>query len=380
MNVYLVGGAVRDKLLGIPCNERDWVVTGATEQAMLDAGFRRADPDAAFPVFLHPDTGEEYALARRETKSGAGYKGFSVDFGPDVTLQEDLARRDLTINAMAEDADGELIDPYDGREDLDQGLLRHVTPAFVEDPVRLLRIARFAAKLGQYGFRVAHSTHALMKRMAVDPDLKALKPERVWQEWRRALAEDQPWRFVEVLQRCGALAVIMPELAAALADDAGHGGDKRGSAPLMALQRATAAGLEPPWRLAVLLAPLGEASEALLVRLRLDKAHAQPVRMLRALAPAYPGLVAGLADDWLAFLAQGRALQQPATFAAATAACAVLHPAVDAGLPARLAEAREVAVAVDARALQADGLAGAALGEALQARRQAALAQLLDGA
>lgn len=376
MNVYLVGGAVRDRLLDIPCSERDWVVVGATVQDMLDAGFRYADRDADFPVFLHPETGEEYALARREIKTGAGYRGFTVESGPDVTLEEDLARRDLTINAMAEAADGRLIDPYGGCDDLDAGLLRHVTPAFAEDPVRLLRIARFAAKLGACGFRVAHATHALMKRMAADEDLKALQPERVWRELRRSLAEEQPWRFFEVLQGCGALAVILPELADALGDDAGHG-ERAGTAAVAALKRAVAADLAPPWRLAVLLAGLPDDVAPLLTRLRVDKAHARPVQLLRSLAPLYAGLPGADAAQWLSFLEQGRALQQPEVFAATLAACAALHPAVADDLAARLHQARDVLAGIDARALQAEGLSGAALGEALRARRLAALADLL---
>ena len=156
MKIFLVGGAVRDRLLGLPVGERDWVVVGATEKEMLAQGFTRLDRD--FPVFAHPETGEEYALARTETKTGPGYKGFEVYAGPDVGLEDDLRRRDLTINAVAEAEDGELVDPFGGRQDLDDGLLRHVSPAFVEDPVRLLRIARFAARFGGFGFRIAHGS------------------------------------------------------------------------------------------------------------------------------------------------------------------------------------------------------------------------------
>lgn len=378
MKTYLVGGAVRDKLLGIPCQERDWVVVGASEQDMLDAGFRRADPDGAFPVFLHPDTGEEYALARRETKTGAGYRGFVVEAGPDVTLEEDLARRDLTINAMAEAADGALVDPHHGCEDLQQGLLRHVTPAFVEDPVRLLRIARFAAKLGHWGFRIAHGTHALMQRMAAAPDLEALKPERIWRELARALDEPQPWRFFAVLQRCGALRVLIPELAAVLGTVAGHA-DRSEPRALAALRRASEAGLSAPWRLAVLLADLPGDIEPLLARLRSEKPHAQAVRMLRALAPRYAGLDAQRPSDWLTLLEQGRAWQQPGEFDAALRACAALHPDCDAALPDFIRQVRTAAAAVDARTLQAEGLSGPALGEALRARRLAAVESVLDG-
>lgn len=209
MQIYLVGGAVRDKLLGLPVQERDWVVVGATPEEMVKLGYRPVGKD--FPVFLHPETNEEYALARTERKTAPGYKGFVVHASPDVTLEEDLRRRDLTINAMAEAADGTLIDPFNGREDLAQGLLRHVSNAFDEDPVRILRVARFAARFAKWGFKVAHGTHALMKRMVENGEVAHLVPERVWAETVKALNEDKPGRYFEVLQRCGALAVVFPE-------------------------------------------------------------------------------------------------------------------------------------------------------------------------
>lgn len=379
MKIYLVGGAVRDGLLGIPFTERDWVVTGATVQDMLKAGFRYKDADAAFPVFLHPDTDEEYALARRETKTGAGYRGFDINTGPDITLEEDLARRDLTINAMAQDVDGNLIDPFKGQDDLDAGLLRHVTPAFAEDPVRLLRIARFAAKLGQYGFHVAHGTHGLLKRMSTDAELAALKPERIWQEMRRALAETQPWRFVEVLQRCGALSELIPELAATLRDDAGHG-NTQSAAAIAALQCATAADLSSRWRLACLLNGISADVDALVTRLRIDREHAQAVRVLRKQLPDYIGLAAAGTDRWLAFLEQGRALQQPAAFAELLAACGCAAPIAPADLPARLESARAAAAGVEAAAVQAPGVTGAALGRALRQARLDAVARVVAGA
>jgi tRNA nucleotidyltransferase (CCA-adding enzyme) len=238
MKIYLVGGAVRDRLLDLPVAERDWVVVGATPEQMLALGFRRAD--AEFPVFLHPQTGEEYALARTEVKTGPGYKGFAVEAGPQVTLEQDLMRRDLTINALALDEADNLVDPCGGREDLENGLLRHITPAFSEDPVRLLRVARFAAKLGRWGFRVAHGTHALMKKMAASPDLASLKPERVWRELARAMGEAQPWRFFEVLHRCGALARLMPPLDRVMGDPAVHRNTSRSAPGLAGLERAAA--------------------------------------------------------------------------------------------------------------------------------------------
>ncbi len=210
MQIYLVGGAVRDKLLGIDPRDRDWVVVGATPQALLELGFTPVGKD--FPVFLHPETKEEYALARTERKTAPGYHGFAFHAAPDVTLEEDLRRRDLTINAMAEDADGNVIDPFGGREDLEQGRLRHVSEAFSEDPVRILRIARYAARYGKWGFRIAHGTHALMKKMVSDGEVDALVAERVWQETERAIGEETPSRYFEVLRNCGALARIFPEL------------------------------------------------------------------------------------------------------------------------------------------------------------------------
>jgi tRNA nucleotidyltransferase (CCA-adding enzyme) len=210
MEVYLVGGAVRDKLLGLPVKERDWVVVGGTPQEMEQRGYRQVGKD--FPVFLHPETNEEYALARTERKTAPGYKGFEVHADPRVTLEEDLQRRDLTINAMAETPDGLMIDPFGGEEDLRLGKLRHVSPAFVEDPVRILRVARFAARLAKWGFRVAHATNKLMREMVKNGEVDALVPERVWAELDRALGEDAPQRFFEVLRGCGALERIFPEI------------------------------------------------------------------------------------------------------------------------------------------------------------------------
>lgn len=213
MKTYLVGGAVRDSLLGLPAGDRDYVVVGETPQAMLAAGFKAVGKD--FPVFLHPETGEEYALARTERKSGRGYRGFVVDADPSVTLDEDLGRRDFTINAIARDeSDGRLVDPYGGARDLQDRVLRHVGDAFVEDPLRVLRAARFMARFAAHGFRVAPETMALMRRMAESGELADLVPERVWQELRRALRCARPSAFLRTLHEAGALAVVLPEVAA----------------------------------------------------------------------------------------------------------------------------------------------------------------------
>jgi len=210
MKIYLVGGAVRDQLLGYPIKERDWVVVGATPERLIRQGYQQVGRD--FPVFLHPTSREEYALARMERKEAPGYYGFSCDFNPHVRLEDDLARRDLTINAMAMDADGRLIDPYHGQADLKAKYLRHVSPAFVEDPVRVLRVARFAARYHHLGFKLADETRSLMQQMVQQGELEHLIAERVWQELYRSLEEKNPELFICTLRACGALRVILPEL------------------------------------------------------------------------------------------------------------------------------------------------------------------------
>lgn len=212
MQIYKVGGAVRDRLLGIPVTDIDWVVVGATAEDMLAKGFRPVGAD--FPVFLDPKTGEEYALARTERKSGRGYGGFVFHASPEVTLEEDLIRRDLTINAMAEDDHGNLTDPYHGQRDLKARLLRHVSPAFAEDPLRVLRVARFAARYAPLGFKVADETLELMRQLSDSGELQALTAERSWKEISRALMEKQPQVFIQVLRDCTALKVLMPEVDA----------------------------------------------------------------------------------------------------------------------------------------------------------------------
>ncbi len=212
MQIYKVGGAVRDRLLGRRGHDIDWLVVGATAEQLLAQGFRPVGDD--FPVFLHPQSGEEYALARTERKSGKGYAGFVFHASPDVTLEEDLLRRDLTVNAMAEDAQGHVIDPYGGQRDLQQRVLRHVSPAFAEDPLRVLRVARFAARYAGLGFRVAEETLGLMRRLARSGELSSLTAERSWKEISRALQEPHPDVFIQVLKDCGALKVLLPELQA----------------------------------------------------------------------------------------------------------------------------------------------------------------------
>lgn len=260
MQVYLVGGAVRDRLLGLAVRERDWVVMGATPEEMVARGFKPVGRD--FPVFLHPETGEEYALARTERKQGRGYHGFVFHTGPDVTLEEDLRRRDLTVNAMAEDASGRLIDPFGGRADLEARLLRHVSPAFGEDPLRVLRVARFASRFQGLGFTVARPTLELMCEMVRSGEVAELVPERVWQETRRSLGHERPGGFFEVLRACGALAQVFPEIDRlfGVAQRAEHHPEiDTGVHTLMALEQAVRLGADVPTRFAVLCHDLGKA-------------------------------------------------------------------------------------------------------------------------
>lgn len=210
MQIYLVGGAVRDQLLNIPVYDKDWVVVGSSPEEMLSQGYTAVGKD--FPVFLHPKTKQEHALARTERKSGSGYTGFECHYAPDVTLEEDLIRRDLTINAMARDEQGNIIDPYGGQRDLEDRVLRHVSDAFIEDPLRVLRLARFAAKLNHLGFTIANETMALMTQLAGSGELEHLTAERVWQEWHKSLSTQNPDVFLSVLRDCGALKVVLPEL------------------------------------------------------------------------------------------------------------------------------------------------------------------------
>ncbi len=258
MQTYLVGGAVRDKLLELPVKDRDWVVVGATPDEMLAQGYKPVGKD--FPVFLHPDTREEYALARTERKSGKGYKGFSFHTATDVTLEEDLKRRDLTINAIAEDEDGNLIDPFNGAADINSKMLRHVSPAFNEDPLRVLRVARFAATLG---FKIAPETMALLTQMTDSGELETLVAERVWTETEKALSGNYPARFILVLRACNALAVMFPELERlfGVPQPANyHPEIDSGLHTIMSLNQATRLTENPVIRFAVLVHDLGKGT------------------------------------------------------------------------------------------------------------------------
>lgn len=257
MDSYLVGGAVRDKLLGLASKDRDFVVIGSDPDAMIRQGFKPVGQD--FPVFLHPQTKEEYALARTEKKTGLGYKGFSFDAGRNVTLEDDLRRRDLTINAMAEDRHGNVIDPFNGKADLEQGILRHVSPAFVEDPLRVLRVARFA---GQFDFTIADETMALMKQIAAGDELYHLVAERVWMEMEKALATGYPGRFIKVLRACNALKVLLPEVEALFGvpqPEKYHPEIDTGVHTIMVLEQAARLSDDKRVRFAALVHDLGKA-------------------------------------------------------------------------------------------------------------------------
>ncbi|MDX2465103.1 MAG: multifunctional CCA addition/repair protein [Porticoccus sp.] len=261
MKQYLVGGAVRDKLLNYPFIERDWVVVGATPEELLNQGFQKVGSD--FPVFLHPETKEEYALARTERKSGTGYKGFQVFSDTSVTLEEDLSRRDLTINAMAEDSNGHIIDPYHGQKDLSNKILRHVSNAFVEDPLRVLRVARFAARYHHLGFTIAEETLTLMTDIVASGELQHLTAERVWVETEKALSERSPRTYIEVLRQCNALSVLFPEVdrlfgVAQRADY--HPEIDTGIHILMSLDQATVLDEDAATRFAVLVHDLGKGT------------------------------------------------------------------------------------------------------------------------
>jgi tRNA nucleotidyltransferase (CCA-adding enzyme) len=342
MQVYLVGGAVRDALLGLAVKERDWVVVGGTREELLRLHYREVGRD--FPVFLHPDTHEEYALARLERKVSPGYRGFTVEFGPEVTLEEDLARRDLTINAIAQAADGTLIDPHGGKRDLKARLLRHVSPAFIEDPVRVLRVARFAARFAPLGFRVAPETLALMHAMVERHEIDALVAERVWQETEKALREPRASEFFRVLRECGALKPIYPEIDALFGvpqPAQWHPEIDTGLHTLMVLDQAALLSPLPQVRFAALVHDLGKGTtpveewpshrgheersvallEAMAERLRLPGEY----RDLGIIVARFHGVVHRAFElrpkTVLEFLERADAFRRPERFAQALLAC-----------------------------------------------------------
>jgi len=407
MRVYLVGGAVRDRLLGVPVRERDWVVVGAQPQELERAGYLPVGRE--FPVFLHPQTHEEYALARRERKVAPGYRGFTTQSSPEVSLEEDLQRRDLTINAMAESEDGQLVDPYGGQADLAARVLRHVSEAFVEDPVRVLRVARFAARYADLGFRVADETVQLMQRMTEAGEVSALVAERVWQETERALGESRPEVFFETLRACGALAVIFPEIEALYGvpqPARWHPEIDTGVHVMLALRHAARLGASGAVRFAALTHDLGKARtprerwpshhgheeagvpliEALSARLKVPNAH----RELAVLTARHHTLVHRAVElkpaTILTLLENCDAFRRPERFAELLQACEAdargrtgrenePYPQV-----AYLKTALAAAAAVTLPEQERRGLSGAAIGEQVRRRRLAAVSAVKDGA
>ena len=403
MQVYLVGGAVRDGLLGRELRERDYVVVGAEADELVRAGYRPVGRD--FPVFLHPETHFEYALARRERKTGPGYRGFVTEFSPDITLEEDLLRRDLTVNAMAQREDGTIIDPHGGQRDLAARVLRHVSAAFSEDPVRVLRVARFAARFAQLGFRVHESTMELMRGMVAAGEVSALVSERVWQETERALGESQPQVFFEVLRECGALAVIFPEVDALFGvpqPPQWHPEVDTGVHLMLCLRRSAELDAPLTVRFAVLAHDLGKGTtprdqwprhvmhesrglslvDALCSRLRVPAAHSELARMTckqhtnvhRALE-LRPETVLNLLEECDAFRRADR-------FSELLLACQCDAQGrtglENSPYPQReyLEDARAAAAAMQLTASERTGLAGPAIARALKERRLAALTDL----
>ncbi len=405
MQVYLVGGAVRDALLGVPVRERDWVVVGGTREELLRLKYREVGRD--FPVFLHPETREEHALARLERKVSPGYRGFAVEFGPEVTLEEDLARRDLTINAIAQAADGTLLDPYGGRRDLEAKMLRHVSPAFVEDPVRVLRVARFAARFAPLGFRVAPETLELMRAMVERREVDALVPERVWQETEKALREPKASEFFRVLRACGALRPIYPEIDALFGvpqPARWHPEIDTGVHTLMVLDQAALLSPENKVRFAALVHDLGKGTtpheqwpghrgheersvaliEALAQRLRLPGDY----RDLAVIVARYHGMVHRAFElrpkTLLEFLERADAFRRPERFAEALLACEADSRGREGleGVPypqrGYLESARAAAAAVKPRPEDIAAHSGAGIAEVLHHRRAAVIAELRD--
>jgi tRNA nucleotidyltransferase (CCA-adding enzyme) len=401
MQTYLVGGAVRDRLLGLPVGERDWVVVGATPSELEALGFRRVG--ASFPVYLHPESGEEYALARTERKTGPGYRGFEVSADPSVTLEDDLRRRDLTINAMAQDTSGRLVDPYGGESDIAARLLRHVSDAFTEDPVRILRVARFAARFAPLGFNVAPETLELMRSMVAAGETDALVPERVWQETESALSSARPDVFVSVLRNCGALAVVFPEVDALWGvpqPEKWHPEIDTGVHLLMALRESARLSPKPEVRFAVLVHDLGKGTtpreqwpkhvgheersvalvEALCRRINAPNRY----RDLGCAVARHHGVCHRALElrpaTLLSLLESLDALRRPGRLDDFLAACEAdargrtgraLEPYPQADL---LRAAHRAALGIDVAAIAATGVSGQALGDALRHERLQAVA------
>ncbi|MEX2495363.1 MAG: multifunctional CCA addition/repair protein [Woeseia sp.] len=400
MEVYLVGGAVRDELLGLPVKERDWCVVGAAPDELRALGYRQVGRD--FPVFLHPETGEEYALARTERKTGPGYHGFEFDASEDVTIEDDLRRRDLTINAMAKNTAGEILDPFNGRRDLKTRALRHVSDSFSEDPVRILRVAKFAARFAPLGFSVADETLALMARMVDNGEAAELVPHRVWKECESALGEERPRVFLEVLRECGALAVVLPEIDALFGipqPEKWHPEIDCGLHALMVVEQAASLSDAVDVRFAALVHDLGKATTPK-SKLPSHGGHERrSVRLIKSMAGRMPiptacrDLALAVAEfhghchkafelrasTILKVLESTDALRRPERFAKFLLACEA-DSRGRSGFEERpypqaafFEAARRAAAAVSARDLALEGMDGKQIGDALRRKRLQAI-------
>ena len=404
MKTFLVGGAVRDELLGVPFDERDWVVVGSTPEQMLAAGFQQVGKD--FPVFLHPISKEEYALARTERKKGVGYTGFEVHADADVTLEQDLSRRDLTINAIAKSESGDVIDPYQGREDIERRVLRHVSPAFVEDPLRVIRVARFAARYAHLGFTVAKPTMQLMSQIVAADELQTLSAERVWRETEKALATESPEVFFQVLQGCGALNVLFPELQALFGvpqSAVSHPEIDCGVHSLMVLQQASLLSKDTAVRYAALVHDLGKAVtaadhlphhpghekatlpllQALQQRIKVPNRHAQLAQVVARWHTTLHGLKGQDSENILSMLTELGVFRQGGWLEEFVLCCEAdsrgrsgfenqAYPQAD-----QLKDLAARCCRVTAAALIADGVEGKAVGEALRHQRLAVIDSFL---
>ncbi len=359
MEIYLVGGAVRDKLLGLPVKEKDWVVVGATPEEMLAQGFKPVGKE--FPVFLHPKTKEEYALARTERKVGKGYKGFTFYASPEVTLADDLQRRDLTINAMAETADGELIDPYGGQQDLQHKLLHHVSPAFQEDPVRILRVARFSSQFPD--FSVHPDTLQFMRNMVKAGEVNALVAERVWQELSRSLSNKKPSRFFQTLTEADALPILFPDIS-----------DKE----LVILDRAATMTTDAAIRFAALTHLHTEKNlQTLIQRYRIPNEFADLTFLVNRYRELYKNILSANAKELLNFITRTDALRRPERFQQFLIACEAIDTAISPTHQEKIKKALTAIKSVDSKSLQTKNLTGEAFAHELEKLRIAAIEQFM---
>ena len=362
MKVYLVGGAVRDKLLGLPVNEKDWVVVGATPEMMIAKGFKPVGKE--FPVFLHPETREEYALARTERKISKGYKGFTFHAEPDVTLEDDLKRRDLTINAIAETSEGKLVDPYGGQQDLKNKIIHHVSSSFHEDPVRILRVARLATKFPE--FSIHPDTLALMKKIVQSGEIDALLPERVWQEWVRSLNNKKPTRFFEVLNNCDALSILFPEICL----------NTKGITALALITNKTSSSII---RFAALLHNLSsDMIQSLAQRYRFPNEYTKLALLTAHFWSFYANSDKMNENELLNFIMKTDALRRDQRFEQFLFVCNSINPKVTPHHNERIKRIIEAIKSVDIKSLQEKGLKGETFAKALEKLRIEAIYAIIS--